>query len=157
MRKYVFYLCVLLYTIIVNAQKPAVISSSTTSNNSQVIVDSILMEISHDVDRIAYQLRYMDENRGRYKIYKTDNIYNMLKLDTATGWIEQVQWSLDSNKEFSIALNPQILSYKGKIGTFELFPTNNIYQFILLDTTDGRVWHVQWGTESEKRWIRRIY
>lgn len=94
---------------------------------------------------------------GRYKIYKTENLYNMLKLDTATGRIEQVQWSLDDNKEFTIILNSQILSYTGKIGTFELYPTNNMYQFVLLDTTDGRVWHVQWGTESKKRWIKRIY
>ena len=41
-------------------------------------------------------------------------------------------------------------------GTFELYPTKNMYQFILLDKTDGRMWHVQWGTESSKQWIRRI-
>ena len=30
-----------------------------------------------------------------------------------------------------------------------------MYQFILLDKTDGRTWHVQWGEKAE-RWIRRI-
>lgn len=40
---------------------------------------------------------------------------------------------------------------------FELYPTQNMYQFLLLDKTNGRAWHVQWGMEDTKRWIRRIY
>lgn len=30
----------------------------------------------------------------RFKLYSTDNIYTFLKLDTATGKIDQLQWSL---------------------------------------------------------------
>ena len=41
-------------------------------------------------------------------------------------------------------------------GVFELYPTKNMYQFILLDKANGRTWHVQWGLEDEHRWIRRI-
>lgn len=29
--------------------------------------------------------------KGRYKMYQTDNIYTLLKLDTKTGRIDQVQ------------------------------------------------------------------
>lgn len=40
---------------------------------------------------------------------------------------------------------------------YKLYPTENIYQFLLLDKVTGRRWHVQWGFESSKRWIKRIY
>lgn len=80
--------------------------------------------------------------------------YNwILKL----GKIEVVQWSLDDEEEFSVTLNDEDLSYDTGCGTFELYPTKNIYQFLLLDKVTGRRWHVQWGFESSKRWIKRIY
>ena len=40
---------------------------------------------------------------------------------------------------------------------YKLYPTENIYNFLQLDTMTGRRWHVQWGFESSKRWIKRIY
>lgn len=97
--------------------------------------------------------------KGRYKLYPTDNIYTLLQLDTKTGQIEQVQWSLDEDNEGSVTINSVDLSYGFGYGsgTFELYPTQNIYQFILIDKTDGRKWHVQWGMSDNKRWIRRIY
>ncbi|MDE6384279.1 MAG: hypothetical protein K2K79_08045 [Paramuribaculum sp.] len=103
------------------------------------------------------QIGEMDPARGRYKMYPTENVHNFIKLDTSTGRIEQVQWSLKTDKEFSVWINTSYLSYYGKIGRFELYPTQNMYQFILLDTTDGRVWHVQWGFKPTERWIKRIY
>jgi len=35
--------------------------------------------------------------------------------------------------------------------TYRLFPTTNIYNFIKLDTRNGKMWQVQWATESDKR------
>lgn len=69
-----------------------------------------------------------------------------------------MQWALEKNKEFSVTLNDEDLSFiSSENGTFELYPTKNIYQFILLDKVNGRRWHVQWGFEATKRWIKRIY
>lgn len=97
--------------------------------------------------------------KQRYKIYPTENMYNLLKLDTKTGIIEQIQWSLDNSFEGSVPINSIDLTdgmgYGS--GTFELYPTKNMYQFILLNKVDGRTWHVQWGMEYDKRWIQRIY
>lgn len=95
--------------------------------------------------------------KGRYKLYPTENIYTLLQLDTKTGKIEQVQWSLDADEEGSVAINSRDLSMGYGSGTFELYPTRNMYQFILIDKTDGRKWHIQWGMSDNKRWIRRIY
>ena len=77
--------------------------------------------------------------------------------DTSTGKIDVVQWSLDDGKEGSVTLNDEDLSLDTGCGTFELYPTKNMYQFILLDKVTGRKWHVQWGFEASKRWIKRIY
>lgn len=94
---------------------------------------------------------------NRYKMYPTENMHNFLKLDTQTGRIEQVQWSLDNDKEFSIILNNKDLSWITGMNSFELYPTQNMYQFILLDKATGRTWHVQWGFSDKKRWMQRIY
>lgn len=115
--------------------------------------DSVLAEISLRLENIEYRTEPV-----HYKLYKTDNIYTFLKLDTATGQIEQVQWSLDDNKEGTMIINSEDLSFFYKQpGSFELYPTDNMFQFILLDKALGRTWHVQWGMEANKRWIKRIY
>lgn len=118
-------------------------------------LDSIVEEIDELIHN-AVSLR-IDEYRNRYKMYQTENMYNLLKLDTQTGKIEQVQWSLDEDKEFSISINSEDLSLSNTINSFELYPTQNMYQFILLDKVSGRTWHVQWGLTYKKRWIKRIY
>lgn len=34
---------------------------------------------------------------------------------------------------------------------YRLFPTTNNYNFIKLDTRNGKMWQVQWNTEPENR------
>jgi hypothetical protein len=115
-----------------------------------------LTEISNEwLEQIELDLSL----KQRYKLYPTENIYTFLLLDTKTGMIDKVQWNLDTRKEFSVSINSDDLTYgygHGS-GSFELYPTQNMYQFILLDKTSGRTWHVQWGMEASERWIRRIY
>lgn len=96
-----------------------------------------------------------EDIKRRYKIYITENIYNVLKLDTKTGQIDQVQWSLNPENEGSVTINSSNLALSDN-SLFELYPTKNMYQFILMDKSDGRTWHVQWGIEEDKRWIRSI-
>lgn len=124
--------------------------------------DSVIANIDSIVRVTNMWLEHLDIDialKQRYKLYQTENIYNLLQLDTKTGKIDQVQWSMNSDNEFSVAINSEDLTYGFGYGSgsFELFPTKNIYQFILLDKTDGRKWHVQWGMKSSERWIRRIY
>ena len=37
--------------------------------------------------------------------------------------------------------------------TYRLFPTQNIYNFIKLDTRNGYMWQVQWSTDTDKRFV----
>ena len=97
------------------------------------------------------------EQSQRFELYPTQNSFNFLKLDKKTGKIYKVQWSLEGEKEFSITLNGIDLSQFSTDGNcFKLYPTKNMWQFILLDGASGRAWHVQWGFEEKNRWIKRI-
>ena len=89
-------------------------------------------------------------------MYQTENTFNLLKLDTATGKIDQVQWSLKESSEGYFTVNDKSLTANPKPGLFELYPTKNMFQFILLNKDTGDMWHVQWGLDALKRWIRRI-
>lgn len=131
-----------------NKQRATIESLITKLDSMMLINNTILDQIN-----INTSLKY------RYKLYQTENTYTFLQLDTKTGKIEQVQWSLDSDYEGSMEINSTDLSIGEGQGSasFELYPTKNMYQFILLDKTNGRKWHVQWGMDENKRWIRRIF
>ena len=131
--------------------------SCSQSRQTEVKLESIDSLLQKN-NALLQQLEIDLSLKKRFKIYKTENLYNVLELDTKTGKIYQVQWSLETKTEFSIILNSVDLrteESKGS-GTFELYPTGNMYQFLLLDKTDGRTWHVQWGLDDDHRWIRPI-
>ena len=90
-----------------------------------------------------------------FVLYPTFNIYTFLKLDTRNGRIWQVQYSLDAD-EFEVKLNSIALTTDDKAGRFALYPTSNNWTFLLLDTEDGRVWHIQWSQDPTKRGILPI-
>ena len=95
-----------------------------------------------------------------YKLYPTENLYVYLLLDTTNGKIKFVQWNLEYNDEFSVVLNDKDLSYGISLGKkterFELYPTKNMFQFLLLDKITGNVWHIQWAFDPKNNWIRKI-
>ena len=47
-----------------------------------------------------------DTFNGRYELYKTQNLYNFILLDTATGATWQVQWSQDVKSRGIMPINP---------------------------------------------------
>ena len=97
---------------------------------------------------------------GTYRLYPTNNMYNFIKLNTVTGEMRLVQWSINDDKEFSYSLNDRILLSYGQdeiIGRYELVPTTNHYTFLLLDTISGMTWHVQWSFEANECFVNRIF
>lgn len=93
-----------------------------------------------------------------YRLFSTRNMYTFIKLNTRNGQMWQVQWGTESQYRFETILSdiPRINKEEEKNGRFFLYPTTNIYNFILLDQIDGRVWQVQWGKEKQ-RMVIRIY
>ena len=149
-------------SFVIGQTDKAVKATTQKSSHHEIRVDSLLSRTDSLIminNELLYRL-YIDLSlKNRYRLYKTENIYTLLCLDTKTGMIDQVQWSLDSDKEGTITINGEDLTYGFGVGSgsFELYPTKNMYQFILMDKTNGRMWHVQWGFGFKKRWIQRIY
>lgn len=85
-------------------------------------------------------------------------MYNFIKLNTRNGQMSQVQWGTDNKYRFETTLSDisLVLLSEEKNGRFFLYPTTNIYNFILLDQVDGRAWQVQWSIEEKDRAVIRI-
>lgn len=70
----------------------------------------------------------------------------------------QVQFSMDEDTRFVTFLNSDSLvtAKKAVNGRFTLYPTQNMFTFILLDQIDGKTWQVQWSTDPSKRVVYPI-
>lgn len=99
------------------------------------------------------------DNPVTYRLFSTRNMYTFIKLDTRNGQMWQVQWSTKGSEyRFVNTLSDISLVNKEeeKNGRFFLYPTTNLYNFILLDQIDGRTWQVQWSAEEKDRALIRI-
>ena len=117
--------------------------------------DSIYLEY---MDFIANMTAY---NLPRFKLYPTENMYNLIKLDTATGALWQVQYGMNkSANRMEVPIDDTSLLWDNthlRAGRFELYPTQNMFTFILLDTENGNTYQVQWNTNAQQRFRIRIY
>ena len=53
----------------------------------------------------------------------------------------------------------KILEYRtvAKNGRFKLYPTGNMYNFIMVDVINGKTYQVQWSTKKDSRLVFRIW
>ena len=90
----------------------------------------------------------------RWRLFPTQNISTLLQLDTATGQIMQLHFAIgDSGYSGVFPLNSVNLAIGEKQfpGRFTLYPTKNMYSFILLDQIRGYSWRIQWSFEEKYR------
>lgn len=100
-----------------------------------------------------------NQRNSKYKLYGTENIWTFLKLDTCTGRIWQVQYAINDDNR----MQTQIVSVRldwtedwsdlTNMGRFELYPTKNMYNFLLIDKQSGRIWQIQWSTNPDNRGV----
>ncbi|MFA6151547.1 MAG: hypothetical protein WC716_09515 [Chitinophagaceae bacterium] len=94
-----------------------------------------------------------------YQLFPSKNYWTFIKLDTRNGKMWQVHFSVEDDKNTGeLILNslPLVDKEEEVIGRFTLYPTENIYNFLLLDQISGIVVQVQWSLESKKRGIVSI-
>ena len=48
------------------------------------------------------------------------------------------------------------VEYRNSNAVFNLYPTENYFTFIKLDTRNGKMWQVQYNTDSEKRFTSTL-
>lgn len=138
-------------------------------NHAKAKQDSIDVAWRHYKDSVEtarqqalldYATEMQEETKGipRYKMYQTENIHILLKLDTRRGKVWMVQYEMNDTKAMEIPI--EYFSIVGERwgwnGRFELYPTKNIYNFIMIDDFDGTTFQVQWDTNSSYRLIKRI-
>lgn len=132
----------------------------TASAQTKVTMDSLIREVQilrqelHEADSINKLLLdgiYRNNDKPRFKMYQTENIYNLLKLDTRTGKVWQVQYRISKAESSVVSINwvGVVLENNGWDGRFELYPTKNIHTFIMLDTGTGDTYQVQWSTTGD--------
>lgn len=92
-----------------------------------------------------------------YRLYPTQNMWNFIKLNTVNGQMWIVQYTVnDDNNRYEVALNKSSLLDQNQqpiVGRYSLVPTQNMWNFILLDQVDGRQWQVQWGFDKQDNMI----
>lgn len=94
----------------------------------------------------------VQNSNSAYELYPTENMYNFLKLNTSDGRITQVQYGINNDgARFECSLNslPLVDASQAQNGRFKLYPTQNMYTFLLLDTINGRTWQVQWSLDNK--------
>ena len=93
-----------------------------------------------------------------YELYPTQNNWNFLKLNTSNGKVWQVQYDIEGENRFEVYVNfiPLAIKEDAVPNRFTLYETKNIWNFILLDQYDGRMWQVQWPLEADQRFITPI-
>jgi hypothetical protein len=96
---------------------------------------------------------------AKFLLFPTKNIHIFLKLNTSNGEVSMVQYST-KHEQIEIKIKsymyPLVTKEEESNGRFFLYPTTNIYNFILLDQIDGRVWQLQWGIDEDSRMLIRI-
>lgn len=127
MKKIIFSLIIVLMATTVYAQNQANTNSSPTSDNTDV-----------------------------YQLFPTLNMWTFIKLNTRNGQMWQVQYSVKGDEyrfETDLNLTSLVSKEDERNGRFYLYLTQNMYNLILLDQLDGRVWQVQWSAEAESKGI----
>jgi len=110
-------------------------------------------------DKIALYSQGSNEtqscNQGTYELYPTNNIWNFIKLNTRDGRAWQVQFSMEEDKTTrgEIVINDQKLCEDGKDGRFTLYSTQNIWTYLLLDKTTGKVYQLHWSMSEGQRGV----
>ena len=90
---------------------------------------------------------------GRFCLYETQNMWTFIMLDTYTGKNWQVQFSVKGEDYmFAAPINIFSLAYPETTSNwsnrFQMFRTQNMWTFILLDSYNGRLWQVQYSTQD---------
>ncbi len=100
------------------------------------------------------------EEEQNFKLFPTRNMWTFIKLDTRNGKLWQVQFGFNEVDRSEVVLSSISLLSDGvaeKKGRYMLYPTENFYNFILLDQIDGSVYQVQWSLIANERGIYRIH
>ena len=140
---------------------------NTTNIYTSLLLDSATGQIWQlqigltDVDQVKSVL-------SDKKLAKTLEDYTQQYNDEIKYWEENYNSKADSifstkDKEFykpyprEEKLNPPYFHPIAKNGRFKLYATDNNYNFIMVDTINGKTYQVQWNIDKKKRLVKRFF
>ena len=107
---------------------------------------------------------FAQEDIERFKLYETQNINIHLKLDTKKGNVYMVQRETNEGEAMEVLINivpipmlwtsEELANYdesENVIGRYELYPTQNMWTFLMQDVIGGKTYQVQWSFEKDNR------
>ena len=112
----------------------------------------------NDLVRIS---NYQSPTPAKFRLYPTANRYTYLRLNTTNGFIDIVQYSTTEERErmiYPLSVYPVVMDFfhLGTLDRFTIYPTQNVYNFLLLDQVYGDTYQVQWSQDSTMRGIEEI-
>lgn len=142
----------------------ALLTFFTLRSQGQLQQDSksqIQQDNTKKIQQIENKVEIQPIEVPTYKLFPTQNYWTFIKLDTRNGRMWQVHFTISNDGyQGELILNSRSLVWTKEEevnGRFTLYPTNNIYNFILLDQINGRTYQVQWNNDEDKRFVSRIY
>lgn len=94
-----------------------------------------------------------------FRLFPTQNNWNFMKLDTRTGQIWMVQFSVSENSNaFTWVLDDTELEkpVPENIGRFTLYPTCNMFDFLLQDQFAGTTWLIHYSLDNDGSDYRKV-
>ncbi len=119
----------------------------------------VISATSYSANTIKFRTDPTQKVEVSYRLFRTDNMWNQLLLNTEDGRLWQVAFGIGNNDlRVKIPINnrPLVSKDRAKVGRFTLYPTDNMWTFLLLDQYDGRVWQCQFSTQAEGQFIIEI-
>lgn len=131
---------------------------STKNYHNQLRLNTATGEIQQIQDdgqswTICSAMEILGDKEGRFCLYETQNMWTFIMLDTYTGKNWQVQFSV-KGKDYMFATPINMFYLANPVETsnwtnrFQMFSTQNMWNFILLDSYNGRLWQVQYSTKN---------
>ena len=119
---------------------------------SLFLICCLLVSFAEGADKIKFQTEPLQRLDVRFRLFKTDNMWSYLLLDTSDGRLWHVTFTADKDKgaRLKIPINIEALTANSsaKNARFTLYPTDNMWNFLLLDQDDGRVWQCQFTMDG---------
>ncbi|MCK9230832.1 MAG: hypothetical protein M0Q23_08845 [Syntrophales bacterium] len=116
----------------------------------------LLPSFAEAADKIKFQSDPLQRLDVRFRLFRTDNMWSYLLLDTSDGRLWHVTYTTDKEKgaRLKIPINDKPFATKNssKNGKFTLYSTDNMWNFILIDQDDGRAWQCQFTMEAKEEY-----
>jgi hypothetical protein len=120
-----------------------------------VLFSIVLFAQSQTKQTNTVQQKLVSENTI-YQLFPTKNYWTFIKVDTRNGKMWQIHFTVkEDGGQGELLLNSiPLVSKENEVnGRFTLYPTENMYNFLLLDQINGNVYQVQWSMEEKNRFV----